>query len=145
MQVNPKEGTAIDHLDLARIAARAAIEKKADGIAILDVHDRVSYCDTFLLCNGASQRQVRAIAQHILATVKAERGMLAMGVEGLESGRWVLIDLGELVVHVFQQELRGYYDLDALWVDAPRIALDALGLGEVVPDDELGPSLADLR
>lgn len=110
-----------------RLATQAALDKKAEDLVVLDVQGRVSYCDWFILCNGTSNRQVQAIANHVVESLK-KLGVRPMGVEGLPSARWVLIDLGDVVLHVFEEPLRGYYDLDGLWIDARRVGLDELGI-----------------
>ena len=88
----------------------------------LDVHELTSFADAFLLATGTSDRHVRSVADAVLETT-AEMGKSPLGVEGYEEGRWVLIDLNEVVIHVFQQEVREYYDLERLWGDAPPIEL----------------------
>ena len=99
-----------------------ALEKKAQEPVILDVEELVSYCSHFLLVSGTNSRQVRAIAQHLQAQGKKELGLKTLSIEGMENGRWVLIDFGDVVVHVFDKDMRGFYDLDGLWADAPRVA-----------------------
>jgi ribosome-associated protein len=109
--------------DLAVVLARAAEDRKADDIVLLDMRDLVAYTDVFVICSGANARQVRAIAAELRRVAKVERGLLPDGVEGEDSGRWVLVDYGHVVVHVFDRALRGFYDLEGLWMDAPRITL----------------------
>ena len=99
-----------------------ALEKKALEPVILDVEELVSYCSHFLLVSGTNSRQVRAIAQHLQAQGKKELGLKTLSIEGMENGRWVLIDFGDVVVHVFDKDMRGFYNLDGLWADAPRVA-----------------------
>jgi ribosome-associated protein len=115
--------------DAERIArasrvVEAALELKAEDVVALDVRNVTSFADTFVLATGRSDRQVRAIAEAILEAVGA-RGESALGVEGMQEGRWVLLDLGDVIVHVFQPQVRSHYDLDRLWSDAP--ALDISG------------------
>jgi ribosome silencing factor RsfS/YbeB/iojap len=90
----------------------------------------VSYCDYFLICAGRNRRQVRAIAESISTRLKQETGMGPRSVEGMESGRWVLLDFGDVVVHVFDEPLRGFYDLEGLWKDAPRVDVPAISQTE---------------
>ena len=73
-----------------------------------------------MLCSGASARQVRATAEHVVEVLKGS-GERALGVEGLPQSRWVLVDYGDVIVHVFDEEMRRYYDIDGLWADAPLI------------------------
>lgn len=106
----------------ARRLAAAALDRKAQDVVALDVRALTSFADTFLLATGTSDRHVRAVAD---AVVEASRAMDAppLGIEGYEEGRWVLIDLNDVVAHVFLNEAREYYDLDRLWADAPAIDL----------------------
>ena len=105
-----------------RRLAEAATEKKAQDLVALDVHRLTSFTDAFLLATGTSDRHVRAVVDAMLE-VSQELGRAPLGVEGYDEGRWVLIDLNEVVVHVFQEEVREYYDLERLWGDAPSIDL----------------------
>jgi len=105
-----------------RRLAEAAVEKKARDLVGLDVHQLTSFTDAFLLATGTSDRHVRSVADAVLEVSK-EMGRSPLGVEGYDEGRWVLIDLNEVVVHVFQEEVREYYDLERLWGDAPPIEL----------------------
>lgn len=87
---------------------------------VLDLSKVSTFCDRFLICHGTNRRQVRAIAEGIVADLRLQ-GQVPVGVEGLAASRWVLIDYGDLVIHVFDEPMRGFYDLDALWGDAPRL------------------------
>jgi ribosome-associated protein len=101
-------------------AVEGATELKAEDIVALDVRALTSFADTFLIITATSDRRARAITDSI---VKAAAGVdrKPAGVEGYDEGRWVLIDLDELIVHVFQEEVRAEYDLERLWSDAPSI------------------------
>jgi len=116
----PAEENTIESHDLAMKIAEVALDKKAAELVVLDVSELISYCDRFVLCNGSNRRQVSAIAQAISTWAK-EQEVRPVGVEGLSTGRWVLIDFGSVVVHVFHDDARFFYDLDGLWTDAPRI------------------------
>jgi ribosome-associated protein len=94
--------------------------KKAKDLIILDVRNLASFTDFFVISSGRSLRQVRAIASHVEQTLK-EANMYPLGVEGAREGRWVLMDYGEVVVHLFYEPLREHYDLEGLWSDAPEI------------------------
>lgn len=111
----------ITSLELAQSLARLAQAKKATDVAILDLQPLVDFCDYFVICNGRNGRQVRAIAQHATRTLKGVADVRCLSVEGMETSRWVLIDFGDVVLHVFDGELRGFYDLDGLWSDARRM------------------------
>ncbi len=104
----------------ARQLVAAALDRKAQDVVALDVRALTSFADTFVLATGTSDRHVRSVADGVLEASKAA-GHPALGVEGYEEGRWVLIDLNDVVVHVFRQEMRDYYDLDRLWADAVRL------------------------
>ncbi len=107
--------------DLATALAEAALDKKAQDLVILDMRELVFYTDLFILCSASNPRQVKAIAEHLRAFAKKEWSLIAEGAEGLESGRWALVDFGDVVVHIFDGALRGFYNLDGLWADAPRL------------------------
>ena len=130
----PEEDTTIDTHEIVRAAAEAAIEMKASELTIIDVRGRTSFCDWFVLCNGTSSRQCSAIADRIIQSFKEDGRTNPMGVEGNASTKWVLIDLGDVIVHVFDQHMRGHYDLDGLWIDAPRVAPEDLGIEDVPPE-----------
>jgi ribosome-associated protein len=116
-----------DTLNTIALAARAATDKKAFDVVGLDVGDLTSYTDGFLLCSAASDRQVGAIVDEIARRLKAT-GVSALHTEGAARSDWVLLDFGDIVVHVFTEERRAFYGLDSLWRDAPRLDDAALGL-----------------
>jgi ribosome-associated protein len=111
----------VDTLQIARQLATLALEKQATDLVILDLTGLVPYCDYFVLCNGRSRRQVRAIANAVQVGMKKGQSLSPASVEGAESCRWVLVDYGDVVLHVFDEKLRDFYDLDTLWTDAPRV------------------------
>jgi ribosome-associated protein len=112
-----------------KTAARAAADKKAFQIVGLEVGELTSYTDSLLICSGASDRQVAAIAGEVQRQLK-DAGRRPLHVEGESHADWVLLDYGDFVVHVFTEERRTYYGLDNLWGDAPRLESDDLGIGE---------------
>lgn len=112
----------LSSLDKIKLAANAALEKVATDIVAIDVHDVVSFADLFLIASGRSDRQVRSISEGIEEAVK-KAGQKVLGVEGRDEGRWVLMDLGDVIVHVFQREVREHYDLERLWSDAKTVDL----------------------
>ena len=114
--------TGLTRLAKLRLALDAAQAKAADDPLALDVRDVVSFADTFLILTGRSDRQVRAIAEGLREALAAE-GEVPIGVEGEAEGRWVLLDFGDLIVHVFQPEVREAYALERLWSDAGVIGL----------------------
>jgi ribosome-associated protein len=114
-----------DHLDSHRravIAARAADDKQAENTIVLDVGDIIGITEAFVITSGTNTRQVRTICDEIEAALKREGGGPPRNTEGMDDASWVLLDYGDLVVHVFLTETREYYALERLWTDAPRIA-----------------------
>jgi ribosome-associated protein len=119
--------------DLALALAAAGLDKKAIGVEILEVVGRVDYADYLVIMTGRSDRHVHAIATGLEeATRKTKTAPLS--IEGLTAASWVLIDYGDVVVHVFQEEARRLYDIEGLWIDAGRVPM---------PDDGAGPSAQD--
>jgi ribosome-associated protein len=106
--------------DRVRQLAEAALERKGRGVLALSVGELTSFADTFLLVSGSSDRQVRAIADAVVEAAKAA-GDAPLGVEGYDEGHWVLIDLNDVIVHVFLDEVREHYDLERLWADATSV------------------------
>ncbi len=104
-------------LALARRAAQLLVDRKASDVVLLDVRGMSSYADYFVIASGDSERGVVATAEHVRETLK-NAGHRTIGTEGFETGHWVLLDFGEVVVHVFFNEVRAFYDLDGLWADA---------------------------
>jgi ribosome-associated protein len=111
---------------------KAALGRKAKDLMLLDVGELTSVADVFLICSGKSNRQVSAIADHIVADLKTH-GIKPLSVEGMREGHWVLLDYGHIVIHVFYEPVRGVYDLEGLWADAGRIPLD-----DIVDTSEYG-------
>ncbi|MEW5914404.1 MAG: ribosome silencing factor [Thermodesulfobacteriota bacterium] len=114
------------------LCAAAAHSKKARDLALLEVGELTGYADYFLLASGRSTRQALAIAENVDRVLK-KAGRRPVGREGLSEGRWILLDYGEVVVHVFYEPVREFYDLDSLWGDAPRLELDAQMLEDLLP------------
>lgn len=119
----PAEATEPVALQAARVAAEAALGKRAEEVMILDVRGLTTYADYFVLASGASNRQVMAIADAVEEKMK-QAGHRPLGMEGYSQGHWVLIDFGDVVAHIFYEETRGLYDIEGLWADAPRIFLE---------------------
>jgi len=105
-------------LDLARAAARLALEKKALDVKILTLKDLSSICDYFVIASGEADIQVKAIGRHIYDEL-ADRGFKPISREGINDGNWVLLDYIDVVVHVFYEPTRRFYALEKLWGDAP--------------------------
>lgn len=119
------DGTAPDSLALAQRIVDLVRERRATDVVLLDVRELVDYTDWFLICSGQSGRQNQAISEHVVKTLKADH-RYAISKSGLETGSWVCLDLGDVVVHVFDPETRSRYDLELLWGDAPRVEIAAL-------------------
>lgn len=108
--------------ELALSIAQAALDKKALDVEIIDVTGKVDYADYVVVMSATSDRQANAIAKNIDSEL-SRQGQRANSIEGLPQGAWVLMDYGDVVVHIFHQDTRGYYDLEALWYDAERVAV----------------------
>jgi ribosome-associated protein len=106
--------------EVAVAAARAAATKQGADIAILDVHELIVITDFFVIASGSSDRQVKTIVDEVEKAVR-KRGVRPVRREGETENRWVLLDYVDVVVHVFAEEEREYYDLERLWRDAPRV------------------------
>jgi ribosome-associated protein len=109
----------------ALLCINASLEKKAKDIVVLNVKEISAFADYFIICSGTSDRQVRAVAAAIQETLK-KAGILPLGVEGEAAGRWILLDYDDVILHVFLESVRAFYDLERLWSGAQRM---------VVPDD----------
>lgn len=107
-------------MEQARLAGQAAGDKKAQEIVVLGVTELTTLCDYFVICSGTSTLQVRAIADGIEERL-GQAGVALRHKEGYNEGRWVLLDFGDLVVHIFITEDRRYYNIERLWGDAPRL------------------------
>lgn len=108
------------------IAAAAASAKKGNEIVALDVGDILSITDAFVITSASNVRQVRTIVDEIEKAMKDQLSARPASVEGLDDATWVLLDFGDIVVHVFLDETRAYYELERLWADAPRIDWERL-------------------
>ncbi|TVP98443.1 MAG: ribosome silencing factor [Planctomycetaceae bacterium] len=136
---NPRGETAkperapavLDHSrKLAAAAAAAAIANKAVDVLVLDVCEQTALFDYFVIATGASRRQLHAISSEIDDELQKRLGDSRMGIEGYEDSHWIVLDYGSIVIHLFDEETRGYYDLESLWADARVVPLAELGLNE---------------
>jgi ribosome-associated protein len=100
----------------------SALDKKAYDLVVLEVRDLTSIADYFIICSGRSDRQVQSISQGIEEKLR-EQGVSAASIEGYTRGQWVLMDFSDVIVHIFYQPVREFYDLEGLWADAPRVEL----------------------
>lgn len=124
--------------DWALVAARAASDKRATDIVAIDVAELLVVTDYFVICTGNTDIQVKAIADEVEDRLRVEGGIKPIGREGLPEAKWVLLDFGDLVIHVFQPEEREFYRLEKLWSDAPRLELP-----DDVVESESGSSSED--
>ena len=115
----------------------AALEKKALEPMLLEVREQSSYTDYILLLSGRSDRHVQAVADAVAQALKKTHNIQPLGVEGKRDGHWTLLDFGDVVVHVFYHPVREFYDLESLWIDAPRVKLDVPPESAVTQPDAL--------
>ena len=101
-------------------AVNAALERKAKDLVILNVKEISAFADYFIICSGTSDRQVRAVAAAIQENLKKE-DILPLGVEGETAGQWILMDYDDVIIHIFLDPVRTFYDLERLWSEAPRM------------------------
>ena len=114
----------------AVLTSRVAADKKAMQVLVLDMRDASSMTDYFLICSGGSERQVQAIADAIDEQL-SQSGIASLGVEGYREGHWILMDYGDLIVHIFSGETREFYGLERLWANAPKLEVspEFVGVG----------------
>jgi len=105
------------------LCVNAALEKKAKNIIILNMQKVTSFADYSIVCSGNSDRQVQSIAQAIEENMK-KNGFLPLGIEGEKTAQWILMDYADIIVHVFYEPVRDFYDMERLWSDAPRMEID---------------------
>lgn len=113
---------------LAAAAAQVALDNRAQDVLVLDVSGQTALFDYFVIATGSSRRQLHAISDEIDDRLQKEMGDRRLGVEGFEESRWIVLDYGSVVIHLFDEEMRSYYDLESLWADAQRIDHQQLGL-----------------
>ena len=104
----------------------AILGKKALNVVALDVADLTSYADVFIFCSGRSNRQVSAIADHIQIDLKKKHKIKPISVEGTKDGHWVLMDYNDVIVHIFDEDTRNYYNLEKLWMDAALLDIEEI-------------------
>lgn len=120
--------TQLTSRDYALIAAAAADSKKGTDILIQDVSDLLDVTDYFVIVSAKNDRQVEAISDEVEEKLREKAGLKPYGREGLENCKWVLLDFGEMVVHIFQEETRDYYRLETIWNDAPLVDVSEAGI-----------------
>ncbi len=112
-------------LEKANLAYSALVDKRAVEPVLLDMHEITQITDYFLICHGTSNVHIRALSEAVLEKLK-EAGERPVGVEGRQAANWVLLDYGDLIVHIFAPEEREFYSLERLWIDAPRVDIGPL-------------------
>ncbi|QDU90866.1 Ribosomal silencing factor RsfS [Pirellulimonas nuda] len=110
-------------LQLALSAARTAEDNRGEDVVILDMREITPVFDYFVIATGNSRRQLHAISEEIDHTLEDDLGDRRMGIEGYSESRWILLDYGNVVVHMFDEETRAFYSLEELWADAPKVPL----------------------
>ena len=123
-------------LQLALAAAQTAEGDQGRAIVILDLRQLTPMFDYFVIATGRSRRQLHAMAEDIDHTLEDDLGDRRLGREGFAESRWILLDYGNVMIHLFDEETRAYYDLEGLWADAPRVPR------AVVPDEQAGGDLS---
>lgn len=118
-------GAAQRSLELAIAAARVAQDNRGQEIVILDVRQATPICDYFVLATGTSRRQLHAISEEIDQKLEKELGDRRLSREGYDDSQWILLDYGNIVVHLFDEKTRGFYDLEGLWADGERVEWSA--------------------
>ena len=116
-------------LELALAAARVADETRASYIRVLDLRELTPVVDYFVIATGSSRRQMHAMADEIEKAVKQKLHDFKRGGEGYEEGRWIVLDYGNVMIHLFDPDARGYWDLEGLWGDAPRVVVPGIADG----------------
>jgi len=111
---------SIDGKEQVLLCVNASLKKKAKNLIILNVKEYSSFADYFIICSGTSDRQVQAITASIQENLK-EYGIMPLGIEGEKLGRWVLMDYEDVIIHIFYEPVREFYDIERLWSDAPRM------------------------
>ena len=135
MSTSSAANQVTESIDKAMVCARAAIDKKADRVKVLDLSELSGFTDFFVISSGSSDRQVQAIADSIEHEM-ALHGFRLVSNEGHGEGRWVLLDFGDVVVHIFLEALRDYYNLESLWAEAPQVK---------IPSEFYGPGASRLN
>ena len=121
-------------LDKSRLCFKIIMERKAIDPVMLEIGRLTTIADYFLIASGSSTRQVQAISRHLDRRMR-EEGCSSYGIEGDQEGQWVLMDYGDVIVHLFYQPYREYYDLEGLWIEAPRLNIQEEGPEEKIIDE----------
>ena len=115
-----------------RLAVAAALDKKATNLDVLSVGALTSIADYFIIGSAGNERQASAIADNVVDRLKSEMGVKPLLVEGTTPGRWILVDFGDFIVHIFTEDVRRFYGLERLWGDAPNVTAEFTGEPQAV-------------
>ena len=115
----------IDGVTLSRACAVAAVDKKGGDIVVLDLRGISTFTDYFVICSATSEPQLKAISSSIREQVREEFGRKPISEDGYPASQWIILDYGDVIVHLFQGEKREFYSLESLWGDAKRVTLEA--------------------
>jgi ribosome-associated protein len=124
MEAKKRRPSALSAQDKARLIIQTALQKQPLNPIGLRVEGLCSFAEYFLILSGNSTRQTQALADHLRAAL-GKKGVRPLGVEGEEAGQWILMDYDEVIVHIFLDSVRSFYDVEGLWIDAPRLDLPA--------------------
>lgn len=122
---NKPQKNTDDSLKRAYASARAALDKKAENVVLLNLGPNSGFADYFLICSAMSPPQVQAVADSVRSELKKEFSLNPLSIEGYTEARWVLIDFGDVIIHVFLDPIRDYYQLEGFWSDAIRVPIPA--------------------
>ena len=114
-------------LDLVKAIAQAAHDKKASRLIVQDLRQRSDICDYQIVCSATNERQTQAICSSIEEGVRKKLNLRPSAIEGKQTGHWILVDYSSVIIHIFLDEIRGYYALEELWPDAKSISIEAKG------------------
>lgn len=128
--VIPKKNALPSRESLVDLASRSLDDIKAEDLVVIDLKGKTSICDSMLIASGRSTRQVAAMAQHLIEELKSA-GVKGISVEGLSQGDWVLVDAGDIIVHLFRPEVREFYGLEKMWGNEPAASGRTVQIGDM--------------
>ena len=136
MTTRKRSKNVVDARTKALFCARQAINYKAQDLVLLDVAEISSFADYFIICSGRSSRQVQGLADHLEESLK-EVGIRPLGIEGRREGHWILMDYGDVIIHIFYEPTRHVYELESLWSEAKPVDLTREGIADWAPNGRL--------
>ena len=128
--MNQPEEKMLSSYDRAMIAARTADDNRAQDIVILDLRELTPHFDFFVICSGTSRRQLHAISEEIDHAFEDGLGDKRLSIEGYDESRWIVLDYGDVMIHIFEPETRAYYALEELWGKGERVEFESRQRGE---------------